>query len=490
MGIFNFFNRKKDDAEQSENVGASNSQDFPGVCDVPLDSQYTPDRINTLGKKDIFVFGSNLAGRHDGDAARIALNRFGAVYGQGEGLQGNSYAIPTMQGGVETIEPYVDRFIEFAQREKALTFYVTKIGCGIAGFNVANIAPLFAKAIGIPNIRLPKDFVDIISQNSQNNKIDNIRGDLFVHVHGVTRTFADLVISQNNEKGFQNLDEVMSFLAQYFERFRRTGDEVAFIAVRVFWDIIRDDTLFANGQLNVTVLKERLLGFEPHSCKINHAYEFHCREKLFNVVAYLNLFRRYRNANELLRDIDHTGITRFSHCGLNYFMSPIEAGNGYPRFYFTRFLNWNWKELLNSDGTLDSKKLEELMFNKHERSLRKYGLEAVLAHDYNIYACWGAFTPKELGTGPVYIDLGEGNYAISCGEGAGPNHIPNYLGYMVVTEILENDSHYEFISGYFIPKHDITLPILGGWQAPWIKEFDNLKDKRNFIDSLRRWSRG
>lgn len=99
MSIFNFFNRKKDEDRQSDKVGTSENQNSPGVCDTPLDSQYTPDKINTLGKRDIFVFGSNLAGRHGGGAARIALNRFGAIWGQGEGLQGNSYAIPTMQGG-------------------------------------------------------------------------------------------------------------------------------------------------------------------------------------------------------------------------------------------------------------------------------------------------------------------------------------------------------------------------------------------------------
>ena len=485
MSIFNFLNHKKDESQQSETAGTTESHNFPGVCDTPLDSQYTPDRINTLGKRDIFVFGSNLAGRHGGGAARIALNRFGAIYGQGEGLQGNSYAIPTMQGGVETIKPYVDRFIEFAQREKALTFYVTKIGCGIAGFKVADIAPLFADAVGVTNIRLPKDFFDIISQA---NKIDNIREDLFVHAHGVTRTFADLVISQNCDEGFRDPGEVMSFLSQYFDRFKRTGDDVAFIAVRVFWNIINDETLFANGRLNVTALKDRLLGFESYIGKIDLAYEFHCREKLFNLVAYLNLFRRYSNAGELLRDIDHTGIARFSHCGPNcdyYMMSPVKAGMGYPLFYFERFLNENWRHLLRSDGTLDSKKLDELMFNKHERGLRKYGLEAVLKHDYNIYACWGAFTPKKLGTGPVYIDLGEGNYAISCGEGAGPNHIPDYLGYEAITEILKNDSRYESIGGYFIPKYDITLPILGDWRDPWIKEFDDLEEKRNFISEVR-----
>ena len=93
---------------------------------------YTPDRISELKDNEIFVFGSNLAGHHGGGAARLAYNRFGAVWGQGVGLQGQAYAIPTMQGGVETIKPYVDQFIEFATSHPELTFLVTRIGCGIA----------------------------------------------------------------------------------------------------------------------------------------------------------------------------------------------------------------------------------------------------------------------------------------------------------------------------------------------------------------------
>ena len=69
---------------------------------------YTPEKISELKENEIFVFGSNLAGAHGGGAARLAYNRFGAVWGEGVGLHGETYAIPTMAGGVETIKPYVD----------------------------------------------------------------------------------------------------------------------------------------------------------------------------------------------------------------------------------------------------------------------------------------------------------------------------------------------------------------------------------------------
>lgn len=124
--------------------------------------RYTPERITSLTENEIFVFGSNLAGAHGGGAARLAHERFGAVWGQGVGLQGQSYAIPTMHGGVEAIKPYVDDFIVFARDHKELTFLVTRIGCGIAGFLDKDIAPLFKDAVDDNNVILPKEFVDAI----------------------------------------------------------------------------------------------------------------------------------------------------------------------------------------------------------------------------------------------------------------------------------------------------------------------------------------
>jgi len=128
---------------------------------------YTPEWITELKANEIFVFGSNLAGMHGGGAARVAMERFGAVWGQGVGLQGQSYAIPTMQGGVETIRPYVDEFIAFAKAHPEYTFLVTPIGCGIAGFTADDIAPLFAHAIDTDNVLLPESFARIVNEVKQ-----------------------------------------------------------------------------------------------------------------------------------------------------------------------------------------------------------------------------------------------------------------------------------------------------------------------------------
>ena len=116
----------------------------------------TPEFITQLQPNEIFVFGSNLKGMHGGGAAYVALRKFGAIMGQGVGLQGQSYAIPTMQGGVETIRPYVDEFIAFAKQHPELVFLVTRIGCGIAGFRDSEISPLFEQAHNVENIVLPQ----------------------------------------------------------------------------------------------------------------------------------------------------------------------------------------------------------------------------------------------------------------------------------------------------------------------------------------------
>lgn len=127
--------------------------------------RYTPDHITSLGKDEVFVFGSNLQGIHAGGAARVAYERFGAEWGQGVGMQGQSYAIPTMQGGVDTIRPYVDEFLDLAYEWDETTFLVTRIGCGIAGFTDEEIAPLFDRVLDMYNVVLPESFMKILVRN-------------------------------------------------------------------------------------------------------------------------------------------------------------------------------------------------------------------------------------------------------------------------------------------------------------------------------------
>ena len=136
----------------------------------------SPNQIEQLKNNEVFVFGSNTEGRHDAGAAVLALQRFGAIYGRGIGMNGQSYAIPTKKyskklngkGWELTILPiseiakYVIDFINYTSVHKDLDFLVTKIGCGLAGYTPEQIAPLFVKAKNNENIYLPQEFIDII----------------------------------------------------------------------------------------------------------------------------------------------------------------------------------------------------------------------------------------------------------------------------------------------------------------------------------------
>ena len=124
--------------------------------------------ILNLKDDEIFVFGSNESGLHIGGAAKIASLRFGALEGQGEGLQGYSYAIPTIRTNLDgtltipEILPYVISFIMFAKSKPEKKFLVTEIGCGIAGYTPEEIAPLFSDALKVKNIHLPESFWNVL----------------------------------------------------------------------------------------------------------------------------------------------------------------------------------------------------------------------------------------------------------------------------------------------------------------------------------------
>lgn len=124
-------------------------------------NRITPEHINRLGTNEVFVFGSNARGLHHGGAAKVAVESFGAVMGQGHGLQGKSYAINSMSG-ISEMEKDIKLFCEFAKSNPQKHFLVTPIGCGIAGFSPNDVAPLFKKCAILNNVSLPRSFWQII----------------------------------------------------------------------------------------------------------------------------------------------------------------------------------------------------------------------------------------------------------------------------------------------------------------------------------------
>lgn len=125
--------------------------------------QPSPENITELAPDEVFVFGSNLAGRHGAGAALLAMRQFGAVYGQGEGAMGRSYALPTKDRRLRVlplaeIEVGIVSFLGHARRRPAATFMVTQVGCGLAHYTPAEIAPLFGPELPA-NVRLPASFI-------------------------------------------------------------------------------------------------------------------------------------------------------------------------------------------------------------------------------------------------------------------------------------------------------------------------------------------
>jgi len=127
-------------------------------------TRITPENVTSLEANQVFVFGSNLSGIHGAGAARFAMDKLGARYGQGIGPTGRCYAIPSKAKGIRRtltlteIKLHVDNFIAFAKRKPSTEFLVTEIGCGLAGYQPKDIAPLFAEAVEVPNIHLPERF--------------------------------------------------------------------------------------------------------------------------------------------------------------------------------------------------------------------------------------------------------------------------------------------------------------------------------------------
>ena len=124
-------------------------------------SRITPERITRLAANEVFVFGSNSQGLHYGGAAKVAAEKFGAIMGQGHGMQGKSYAIDSMSGIADMAED-IRKFCEYAKANPKKCFLVTQIGCGIAGYRTEEVAPLFKECIDLDNVCLPSSFWQVL----------------------------------------------------------------------------------------------------------------------------------------------------------------------------------------------------------------------------------------------------------------------------------------------------------------------------------------
>ena len=184
---------------------------------------YSPDEITELKPDEVFVFGSNLKGHHRGGAAKIAMEKFGAKWGIGKGLSGQSYAIPTRGIPLDELAGYVDEFLQFALIHDNLLFYVTKIGCGNAGHTIDEIAPLFVDARQLDNVRLPSEFLAFLDLNFDFSRGTKAPKAVKLQKYGQVRTLADLAMTLNSQNHYDNPQMLLADLNPLIYLYRRRG---------------------------------------------------------------------------------------------------------------------------------------------------------------------------------------------------------------------------------------------------------------------------
>ncbi len=447
---------------------------------------YTPDLITSLEENEVFVFGSNLQGYHGGGAARFALHQFGAMWGQGEGLQGQSYAIPTMQGPVDTIRPHVDKFISFARGHKELLFLVTPIGCGIAGFSPSDIAPLFAQAINDDNIVLPKSFVDIIKSTRP-----AIPKYLITKIHGQTATLVDMLIEMNKDEHFTSAADAMQCLDNYLERLYTSGDPVAFnCSIRSLY--ARTEECFSDGKLDVVKLQECLK--DDYYTGIERVYMEYVVEKTVKLVEMMNECRQYTSPKDVADDfLLATGGV--NHCGpqTEYYYFGISTDEiGFVKTTFYHYLSKFWHKFA-PNGILDNNKFRDFMIGHHERGIAKYGLDAVINHDYQSGSpCHpDIYDPARNGAGPRYVrDKETRQWIRACGVGLNDRDITRFE-YGFIVKCLCRDPKFILVPScytlYLVPRRDMTLPAFScgsSWYDTRKLTFKNEREKENFVKEL------
>lgn len=166
---------------------------------------FTPEYVESLEPGQVFVFGSNLIGCHSGGASMMAMNNFGAVWGQAEGLQGQCYAIPVDIRGeaVDNVSSYmkrhIDKFLDYAKEHEELFFLVPRIGCGAAGFDDEFMAPFFRDALYINNVSLPKSFVEILKRKETDESIQKVYNLIILDESGSMQSIEKQAVSGLNE---------------------------------------------------------------------------------------------------------------------------------------------------------------------------------------------------------------------------------------------------------------------------------------------------
>lgn len=444
----------------------------------------TPEHISTLLPNEIFVFGSNLAGYHAGGAARMAATHFGAIYGQGVGRQGQSYAIPTMQGDVETIRPYVDEFVAYASAHPELIFYVTRIGCGIAGFTDAEIAPLFREAFLRENVCLPESFVRVIESPTSTQTCE-IPEEYLVSVRGQMRTLMDLLKALNKEKPIHSAKEGCERLQLLLLSQVRGGDEIAFNALRTFWCLTKTRKA-SSDEVDLDRLERDMIAFhnqddEMRSLTVYSVLFQYSVAKMLKFIRFTNEFMRYKSYEEIEKALTFIEVSPCSSTDDSYYRfgrTPKESAE--------LILREEW-ENISRDGVLDNDLLEEITFGRFDRMVRSEGLEQMLCTAFKWGGCHDLLMPDRHDGKRFYAPVyrvkaswdGEDNLEKGCNDNL--RRSPSEFEMFFAERLLNNHREYVKVGRrpeyFFVPKSDMTLPVYSNLEGKLVFNSDAEKKK-------------
>ncbi len=425
----------------------------------------TPDSITELQPDEVFVFGSNLKGHHHGGAANYALNHFGAKWGIGRGLSGQSYAIPTSRIPFDELKGYVDEFLQFARDHDDLLFYVTRIGCGNAGYTVEDIAPLFADAYELENVRLPGEFAATLNLGFDFKLEIQVPKAVKIQNYGQVRTLADLTMVLNAQKHYTNPELLIADLSSLLYLYRKRGT-VTDDAIDSFKYMLGKNASkwFNDGYFDIDQMYAHLQDKAGNDATTALEVIYQRREmaKMARVVMLMNEVARYTDPQTLMMDV---------HNVLKYDGTPMAPTNWndsfhYPYFFFEQGIIYQWKQITDKEGRLDNDKLNRVMFENHEKRIAELGLPEVIRRDYAPdSSCHPeVFFPNKAGTGPVYVEIKQDVFVKSCGEGKGPNRNPEMYEMQFLTPILERlcqgeNPEYVMADGCYIPIRDYSRPV-------------------------------
>jgi hypothetical protein len=389
-----------------------------------------------------------------------------------------------MHGGVADIRPYVDEFIKFATEHNDMFFYVTRIGCGIAGFKDEDIAPLFAAAVDMENICLPESFAEIISSG--------IPKELMTMIHGQMHTLIDLLKVLNEKDPIKDADDAVRRLADIRQTNLRQGDEAAFLALRTIWCLIARANDTGVQGVDIEKLEQDMINFHNDSGflktdSILSILYYYSVTKMIKYIQFTNDFMRYKSYDEIHKALETIG---FSHCGENdpgyyYSFSP------YAFWQIRYIMKKEWSNISDND-TLNNEKFEHVFFGRFESMTKQFGLPETINKAYESYCHNNVKGPRrqENATvwGPIYkingsnIEKGCSDFSIED-ESFEMRFAKRLLADHPAYEMIGRKHRSRLEDTYYVPKEDFTLPVYS--EVLGKLKFDSQEEKEKKIRELK-----